>query len=251
MTLITFQDGKVVFRDGAVGTEQACCCSTNVCCLPDGTCSSGLTQEQCENREILVCNLGQFTNCAGEFNCDPCPDGYAEVFPGYCVKTYEVDSCDDCGPFDVERDPEDPGAFIAPGLIIFESCGPVAAPGTWTPGPCEPNPCPCFCEAVFGLDYTLRVTFSSAYGLDCDTTTYDVEIDSVAVENGCLVTLTPDFDVDLCNPPPDSCGGATIYLKLVDEGCDCDTGAGCVLELLGYEERFCDGGIVNVELIAN
>jgi len=26
MTLITFQDGQVVFRDGAVGTEQSCCC---------------------------------------------------------------------------------------------------------------------------------------------------------------------------------------------------------------------------------
>lgn len=26
MTLITFQDGKVVLRDGKVGTEQECCC---------------------------------------------------------------------------------------------------------------------------------------------------------------------------------------------------------------------------------
>lgn len=26
MTLITFQDGQVVMRDGQVGTEQACCC---------------------------------------------------------------------------------------------------------------------------------------------------------------------------------------------------------------------------------
>jgi hypothetical protein len=26
MTLITLQDGKVVLRDGKVGTEQACCC---------------------------------------------------------------------------------------------------------------------------------------------------------------------------------------------------------------------------------
>lgn len=26
MTLITFQDGGVVFRDGKVGTEQECCC---------------------------------------------------------------------------------------------------------------------------------------------------------------------------------------------------------------------------------
>lgn len=30
MTLVTFQDGRVVMRDGKVGTEQACCC--NPCC---------------------------------------------------------------------------------------------------------------------------------------------------------------------------------------------------------------------------
>lgn len=33
MTLITFQDGKVVFRDGKVGTEQACCCEQGCCGL--------------------------------------------------------------------------------------------------------------------------------------------------------------------------------------------------------------------------
>jgi hypothetical protein len=31
MTLITFQDGKPVLRDGAVGTEQACCCGCDPC----------------------------------------------------------------------------------------------------------------------------------------------------------------------------------------------------------------------------
>jgi hypothetical protein len=40
MTLITFQDGAVVFRDGQVGTEQACCCG-GVCCGPD--CSGGFS----------------------------------------------------------------------------------------------------------------------------------------------------------------------------------------------------------------
>jgi len=36
MTLITFEDGKAVFRDGKVGTEQACCCEEGeVCCNPD------------------------------------------------------------------------------------------------------------------------------------------------------------------------------------------------------------------------
>jgi hypothetical protein len=31
MTLITFQDGKPVLRDGKVGTEQACCCGSGNC----------------------------------------------------------------------------------------------------------------------------------------------------------------------------------------------------------------------------
>ncbi len=34
MTLITLQDGKVVLRDGKVGTEQACCCGG--CCYCPG-----------------------------------------------------------------------------------------------------------------------------------------------------------------------------------------------------------------------
>lgn len=36
MTRITLQDGKVVLRDGKVGTEQACCCV--VCESTGGTC---------------------------------------------------------------------------------------------------------------------------------------------------------------------------------------------------------------------
>ena len=31
MTLITLQDGKIVLRDGKVGTEQACCCGGGEC----------------------------------------------------------------------------------------------------------------------------------------------------------------------------------------------------------------------------
>lgn len=36
MTLITFQDGKVVMRDGKVGTEQGCCCG----CATDEDCTT-------------------------------------------------------------------------------------------------------------------------------------------------------------------------------------------------------------------
>ena len=49
MTHITFQDGRVVMRDGRVGTEQECCCGgcedcTLTCCLTiegRNTCESG------------------------------------------------------------------------------------------------------------------------------------------------------------------------------------------------------------------
>ncbi len=32
VTLITFQDGKAIFRDGKVGTEQGCCCEAGQEC---------------------------------------------------------------------------------------------------------------------------------------------------------------------------------------------------------------------------
>lgn len=52
MTLITFQDGKAVMREGQVGTEQECCCRgvgcedcTLTCCITiqgrDAFCGSG------------------------------------------------------------------------------------------------------------------------------------------------------------------------------------------------------------------
>ena len=34
MTRITLQDGKIVLRDGKVGTEQACCCDDEPCVCP-------------------------------------------------------------------------------------------------------------------------------------------------------------------------------------------------------------------------
>jgi len=34
VTLITVQDGKVIFRDGKVGTEQGCCCNKDCCPEP-------------------------------------------------------------------------------------------------------------------------------------------------------------------------------------------------------------------------
>jgi hypothetical protein len=61
MTLITFQDGKVVLRDGKAGTEQACCCEEQDPCLvctceiipcgfDVGGCSEEDAQDNAENK---------------------------------------------------------------------------------------------------------------------------------------------------------------------------------------------------------
>jgi hypothetical protein len=63
MTLITLQDGKVVLRDGKVGTEQACCCE------PPCECSrysgSRLVHPDCEIDYISFDVEFVFPTCTG------------------------------------------------------------------------------------------------------------------------------------------------------------------------------------------
>lgn len=57
MTTIAFRDGKVILRDGKVGTEAACCCGGGCSgpCEADGDCGDGCfcCDGQCE--EIGCC----------------------------------------------------------------------------------------------------------------------------------------------------------------------------------------------------
>ena len=41
MTLITFQDGSPILKDGKIGTEQACCCGKCAVPCPDYCCPEG------------------------------------------------------------------------------------------------------------------------------------------------------------------------------------------------------------------
>ena len=102
MTLITFQNGKPVMRDGAVGTEQACCCGKCGRCIIDGEwdcryttkaqCEECTTTYYCENLEtaevtvVADCSecVGDTLSCYGVSEgpcgswdanapCEPCP----------------------------------------------------------------------------------------------------------------------------------------------------------------------------------
>jgi hypothetical protein len=61
MTLITFQDGKPVLRDGQVGTEQACCCGGCSC----GECALAVVVNGVRVNTVVVGSASLETECAG------------------------------------------------------------------------------------------------------------------------------------------------------------------------------------------
>lgn len=81
MTRITLQDGKVVLRDGQVGTEEACCCDDEKC---SGPCDDS---EDCDPG--CFCEDGECVECRSREDCDEglaCCDGKC-VEPPFCNET--------------------------------------------------------------------------------------------------------------------------------------------------------------------
>jgi hypothetical protein len=76
MTNIAVQDGKILLRDGAIGTEQSCCCKK--CegpCDAENACPEGC---ECVNGRCV-------TECSGPCDAEnPCPEG-CRCFDGECV----------------------------------------------------------------------------------------------------------------------------------------------------------------------
>jgi hypothetical protein len=102
MTLITFQDGKPVLRDGKVGTEQACCCQCGRCIIDGEWDCRYATKAQCEE-------------CTTTYYCEN-------------LETADVTVVDDCS--------ECVGENVYCYSTIEGPCG------TWEPNaPCEPCPC--------------------------------------------------------------------------------------------------------------
>jgi hypothetical protein len=89
MTLITFQDGSPILKDGKIGTEQACCCG-GACCLPDGTCSIEYAKqvecEECQSECFEYMTVGEE---------EECPEGWYGG-GGECFRDSLVSSCEEC-----------------------------------------------------------------------------------------------------------------------------------------------------------
>jgi len=93
MSELTVDGGKLVVRNGTLGTGQACCCG-GVCCLPDGTCSTQyVTQQQCEEcTSTSTCQEYVFLQNPE----DSCPEGFTPDGWGGCSRTSIVASCQQC-----------------------------------------------------------------------------------------------------------------------------------------------------------
>ena len=108
MTLITFQDGSPILKDGKIGIEQACCCGGNegVCNCFGGAWPVSVTVDFCMLEDSATPGQGQ-CNCPA--------DGYAALLNQTVVcdfeGTFDHASCGDFRP----HTPGNPGVFRNPG----------------------------------------------------------------------------------------------------------------------------------------
>jgi hypothetical protein len=127
MTSITVQDGKILLRDGAIGTGQACCCGEPPECESDEDCPEG--------------------ECCVDGQCGPCPCESDEDCPeSECCNDGECGPCEEecSGPCD-EENPCPEGCICCNGECVEE------IPEGECCGPCdEENPCPEGCACVDG-----------------------------------------------------------------------------------------------------
>jgi hypothetical protein len=252
---ITFQDGKVVMRDGQVGTEEACCCG-GVCCVDCGRAiTADFVAGNAQDAAAFLAGLG-YTNALAFFTAF----GTTSVLGDCCVEDQEAEPQEFIFTEDPDQGNNQASVFVLPCLqtteegtvciegLTSDECGAlfgqVVAASSCTPDPC------CDCQgSVTDLRYILRITLAGPYGINCVDLPIDIPLDGEQSLRKCQLVIFSDIDVDFCDGPIPSCAGVVVFINLVPGGCDCETGEGCVLELAGYEEQDCFGGIQNVELI--
>lgn len=108
MTLIAIQDGKVVMRDGQIGTGAECCCGCGRCMKDGEWLCEHTTREECEACVTPKLCFNPITDQVTEVaNCEEC---YA-LEPRICTNnetggTKEVEDCSECqSVLPVPRDP--------------------------------------------------------------------------------------------------------------------------------------------------
>ena len=129
MTLITFQDGKVVLRDGKVGTEAACCCCPPGCPSLDG-CNLVVTRNY-DDFPIVDINelasnyfLNDYVGCQLAFSIADVPSEHGGDIDAVVTIGYD----ENCNPVVVDSNityaNADIAEFLVP-LLIEIDCNPL------------------------------------------------------------------------------------------------------------------------------
>lgn len=136
MTLITFQDGGVVFRDSKVGTEQDCCCQCCACSSLDPP----FIDASCELQAVVLqFDLSQLGVCVGQPTIEVTADDEDLFFP--FSKRQQVAT--------------DGGVIIIEANIFCEqSC--VVVQFNILPGPADGTQCD-FCEDFSSVGGSIKV----------------------------------------------------------------------------------------------
>lgn len=107
----------------------------------------------------------------------------------------------------------------------------------------------CVC-ATLQANLVLRVTLTRKYGIcgliEFDNP-FDVWVSGTLTCEGGLFFVDTDIDVSLCDPDQ-SCGGMKVFFDLLPP-CNCENTSECTVEIAGWEEIFCTGGIENIEIV--
>lgn len=155
MTLITFQDGRPILKDGKIGTEQPCCCGPECRCRDHARHTE--VEAPCAVEEITVTEGGvERTGQAAVWRVGVCPDGYGptRTVDANCV--YQVDQSTSGRPSGFMLFYE----FVEDGGSCGDLCGPAGfnhLPDGWPDVP-EEERCPavplrtiCYESLVDGL----------------------------------------------------------------------------------------------------
>jgi hypothetical protein len=135
MALIN-QGGKLLLRDGALGTGQGCCCgggcntASSFCFRNGSRDASKTTQAECEEcSQVNVCQEYQFL----ENPEATCPDGWTPDGWGGCSRVTNPANCADCPGWCDQQNVGSCGAWVEGTIPQFCECGQASA--------CEEN-CP-------------------------------------------------------------------------------------------------------------
>ena len=108
---------------------------------------------------------------------------------------------------------------------------------------------PCVCPTLTLANVTIRITFALPWSPACLTVPLNIPFSDVLTCESRVFAAHIFLDTVVCEGEGDRfCGAVNVFLSIVGE-CDCTSTENCTVEVVGWAEEDCAGGIANVEIV--